>query len=56
MKTKQTNKQLDCRRDEFKCGTGQCINSNRRCDRIIDCPDRSDEVDCGKSVINSISH
>ena len=38
----------DCRADQFRCGSGQCIESAQRCDRIVDCPDRSDENNCGK--------
>lgn len=39
---------LECRTDQFRCGSGQCIEGDRRCDRTVDCPDRSDESNCGK--------
>ncbi len=41
-------KTADCQSDEFRCGSGQCIDAARRCDRVVDCPDRSDEGNCGE--------
>lgn len=35
--------------DQFRCHSGYCIESFRLCDGAIDCADRSDESDCGKS-------
>ena len=36
-----------CSHTQFRCGTGTCIFLRFRCDRIVDCPDSSDEVGCG---------
>ncbi|KAK8394760.1 hypothetical protein O3P69_005914 [Scylla paramamosain] len=35
-----------CRKDEFTCNDGTCIDSWRRCDLSTDCPDDSDELTC----------
>lgn len=36
-----------CLADQFRCSSsGFCIPSNQKCDGIVDCPDRDDEVDC----------
>lgn len=39
---------LACQKTEFRCDTGLCIDEWRQCDNNNDCPDKSDEVDCGK--------
>ena len=49
-------RRTECRPDQFKCNSGQCIESAQRCDRIVDCPDRSDENSCGKTTRNSIAN
>ena len=35
-----------CSDEEFNCNDGNCINMTQRCDRVSDCPDKSDEVGC----------
>ncbi|XP_045119593.1 uncharacterized protein LOC123509383 isoform X2 [Portunus trituberculatus] len=35
-----------CRKNEFTCNDGTCIDSWRRCDLSTDCPDDSDELTC----------
>ncbi|XP_076481721.1 terribly reduced optic lobes isoform X18 [Bombus vancouverensis nearcticus] len=35
-----------CTASQFKCGNGQCIDSNDRCNNVEDCLDRSDELNC----------
>ena len=43
-----------CRReDEFTCDDGTCINMIGRCDHKRDCPDYSDESNCGLVSIDS---
>ena len=43
-----------CRRDQFRCRSGECIKSSFVCDRVPDCLDHSDEgadANCRKSSI-----
>ncbi|CAM1304488.1 HSPG2 (predicted) [Pycnogonum litorale] len=35
-----------CRDDQFKCSSGECIESYKRCNRAYDCIDGSDELVC----------
>lgn len=35
-----------CKPDEFKCASGECISTSFVCDKENDCPDGSDEVSC----------
>ena len=35
-----------CNENEFNCYDGNCVNMTQRCDRILDCPDKSDEIGC----------
>jgi len=38
-----------CRPGEFRCTDNQtCISRSKYCNRVRDCPDGSDEVDCRK--------
>lgn len=37
---------IDCENDGHKCNNGQCVPKNAICDKKIDCPDASDEMDC----------
>ena len=41
----------DCTEAQFRCASGQCIDSQKRCDHREDCDDLSDEVDCGKVLV-----
>ena len=34
----------NCNDDEFTCFSGVCVSMDNRCDRIVNCPDSSDET------------
>lgn len=36
-----------CRRNQFRCNDGTCVDRRVKCDRYVNCPDGSDEFDCG---------
>ena len=38
----------NCNRDEYDCGTGECIPVNRVCDGFVDCMGSADEQNCGE--------
>ena len=48
----QTVKISGCMEDEFTCDDGQCIDISDRCDQIINCEDKSDEVRCQLIVLD----
>lgn len=39
-----------CKADQFKCSNGDCIDARAKCNSIRDCPDGSDEINCGKEI------
>ena len=41
----------DYKQNNFKCDNGECVNFNQLCDRIDDCGDLSDELDCPNHMI-----
>ena len=50
-----------CKRGQFRCDMGRCINKTQKCDGKSDCPDESDETRCcesfcvcAKNVVTSI--
>nr|XP_042896680.1 basement membrane-specific heparan sulfate proteoglycan core protein [Parasteatoda tepidariorum] len=36
-----------CRRDQYRCSDGMCLNIAQRCDGNVDCPGGEDESGCG---------
>ena len=42
-----------CSEDEFTCREGFCVTMEQRCDGVVDCRDKSDEVGCRKLVTES---
>ena len=40
-----------CSDDEFTCKEGFCVDMEQRCDGIVNCRDKSDEVGCSKLVV-----
>ena len=41
-----------CEADQYKCGSGECIDTAKLCDGYDDCIDVSDEINCaGKTNI-----
>ena len=38
---------IGCGSGEWECNDGQCINEDYLCDRLPDCNDESDELECG---------
>ena len=36
--------------NEFQCHSGQCIPLNEHCNGEENCEDKSDEINCGKSI------
>lgn len=41
----------DCMQDEHRCGDGTCILMEYLCDNRPDCPDMSDETNCGEWTV-----
>lgn len=46
-KIKTCTEQCD-RVEDFLCNDGTCISKSQVCDRIYNCPDKSDERNCRK--------
>ena len=48
----QTLKLTGCLENEFTCDDGQCIDISKRCNQIINCRDKSDEMRCQLLVLD----
>ncbi len=42
-----------CDEDQFTCDSGECVPHYDKCDKIEDCSDGSDELNCGKLLCHS---
>lgn len=38
----------ECKRDDFVCSNGQCLEGFRRCNKVMDCVGGEDEKNCRK--------
>ena len=45
-----------CSFGEFTCNDGSCISLDKRCNKVSDCSDKSDENDCYKVKFNEKSY
>ena len=45
-----------CSDSEFTCFDGNCVSMDHRCDRIVDCPDNSDEKGCRITKIDKTTY
>lgn len=41
---------IACEADQFKCDNGFCIKKYLRCDGRFHCSDRSDEINCNRTL------
>ena len=45
-----------CTDEQFTCFDGNCVSMDHRCDRIVDCPDSSDEKGCRITKIDKTTY
>lgn len=46
---------LECPDGEFSCDLTRCITNDKRCDKIVHCDDRTDELDCPEEITTDSS-
>ncbi|CAE1329893.1 unnamed protein product [Acanthosepion pharaonis] len=51
--TKTVSSTTVCQNNEFRCSNGQCILKSKRCDKMLDCSDNSDEENCGTTTAST---
>lgn len=39
-------------RNDYRCSSGECIDSEKECDGQKDCSDNSDELNCGRLIFD----
>lgn len=40
-----------CAHTKWECGSGECLPMEMRCDGIVQCKDKSDELHCGMYML-----
>ena len=44
----------DCLAGQFVCDNGRCLDRTQQCNRVNDCGDNSDELNCGVYKVKEI--
>lgn len=46
-----SNYLIECNREQMACDASRCIPLSKLCDGVIDCDDRTDELDCASKYL-----